>query len=143
MGKSQPYAKKNRLSDVMALIQVLGIDEHAHRSEMGVVEELQGSPKSASTWVDVASEHPEFFRVSGRGTHKISLVARHVLPRNHEGRRRLYPEMVGKLLEVALDLHDRQIARAYRWTVYLPIVVAATAGVFTIIGSWLSTTLFT
>ena len=138
MAKSLPYAKQNRLSDVMALIQVLGIDEHAHRSETGLVEELQGTPISGSTWGDVASEHPEFFRVSGRGTHKISLVARHVLPRNQEGRRCLDPEMVGKLLSVALDLHDRQIARAYRWTVYLPIVVAVTAGVFAIIGSWLT-----
>ena len=41
MAKSLPYAKQNRLSDVMALIQVLGIDEHAHRSESGLVEELQ------------------------------------------------------------------------------------------------------
>ena len=91
----------------MAFIQVLGIDEHAHRSETGLVEELEGTPKSGSTLGGKLSPNiRNFFRMSGRGTYKISLVARHVLPRNQGGRRCLDPEMVSKLVSVALDLLD-------------------------------------
>ena len=141
MASALPYKKKNRLSDVMAMIQVLGMDEHAHRSESGLFDELQGNPDSGSTWGSIASEHPEFFRVSRSGTHKISLIARHVLPRNPQGRRSLEPEMVGKLLGVATDLHDRQLTRAYRWTIYMPIISAITAGVVAVLVHLLVVTL--
>jgi len=40
------YLVPGRLQDVMALIQVLGLDEHAHRSEDGLQSELQGTPSS-------------------------------------------------------------------------------------------------
>src|SRR5258708_26532435 len=41
------YLTGERLSDVLALIQVLAIDEHPHRSEDGLATELQGKPRSA------------------------------------------------------------------------------------------------
>ena len=108
----------------MALIQVLSLDDDAHRSESGLSDELQEEPKSANTWTDVASEHPEFFRVRSKGTNKVSLISRHVIPRNErEKRPPLEPELMGKLLAVAVDIHDRQIARAHRWQAYVPIGV--------------------
>ena len=144
MPKSLPYTKPDRLADVLALIQVLSLDRHAHRSEDGLVEELQGVPKSDESWTTVAGEHPEFFRVRAEGTNRVSLVARHVLPKGEDGTRELTPELVGKLLQAALEIHDRQLERAYHWKAYIPIVVVLTAGVFTIFGiflkSWLGTT---
>ena len=43
------YANPERLADVMALIQVLAMDTHAHRSECGLQDELQRPPKTAAT----------------------------------------------------------------------------------------------
>ena len=126
---SLPYTKHDRLADVLALIQVLSLDRPAHRSEDGLLEELQGKPKSAESWTTVAAEHPEFFRVRAEGTHRVSLVARHVLPKGDDGVRDLAPELIGKLLQAALEIHDRQLPRAHHWKAYVPIVVAVTAGV--------------
>lgn len=137
-----PYADSNRLADVMALIQVLALDKHAHRSEDGLNDELQGTPKSANEWTAIAEQHPEFFRVRDTGTHRVSLVARHVLPKKDDGTRELNPDFVGKLLQAAIELHDRQLDRAQNWKSYIPIVVAFTAGLFTLFGifvkSWIS-----
>ena len=137
-----PYADSSRLADVMALIQVLALDKHSHRSEDGLREELQGNPRSAGNWREIAEQHPEFFRVRETGTHQVSLVARHVLPKNKEGTRELPSDFVGKLLQAAIEIHDRQLDRAQHWKSYVPIVVAITAGLFTIFGiflkSWLS-----
>ena len=38
------YAIPGRLSDVLALIQVLALDADAHRSLSGIEKELQGNP---------------------------------------------------------------------------------------------------
>ena len=131
-----PYAKNDRLSDVMAMIQVLGLDDRTHRSEKGLVDELQGVPKSAETWTDVASDHPEFFRVRDDGSNRVSLISRHVVPRNQKGiKPPLEPEMVGKLLTVALDLHDRQMVRAQYWKAYVPIAVPIFVAILTSVGT--------
>src|SRR5574340_832194 len=73
-----PYLMRGRLADVLALIQVLALDEHAHRCDDGLNSELQGSPRSADSWPAIAEQHPEFFRVAPSGTNRVSLVARHV-----------------------------------------------------------------
>ena len=143
--KKLPYADSNRLADVMALIQVLALDKHAHRSEAGLKEELQGGPRSANTWTQIAEQHSEFFRVREEGMNKVSLVARHVLSRNDQGNRQQLPaDFVGKLLQSAIEIHDRQLDRAQLWRAYVPIIVAVTAGLFTVFGiflrSWLSST---
>jgi hypothetical protein len=58
------YLAEGRLADVLALIQVLALDEHAHHSKDGLASKLQGPPRSAENWPQVAKRHPEFFRVS-------------------------------------------------------------------------------
>lgn len=45
--QNRRYLKGERLADVMALIQILALDEHSHRSEDGLAKELQGNPSSA------------------------------------------------------------------------------------------------
>src|SRR5271168_1743170 len=95
------YTKPGRLSDVLALIQVLALDEHSHRSEPGVKQELQGNPSSSDSWVTLAKEHPEFFRVKSEGDHVLALVARHVIPRNLTGIQEMPNELTFTLLKTA------------------------------------------
>ena len=119
------YATPERLSDVMALIQVLALDKHAHRSECGLQKELQILPRSAPTWTEVAKDHPEFFRVQTGGDYPISLVARHVLLGQREGgAAHISADFVAGLLRAAIDIHDRQVRRCERWTYLVPIWVA-------------------
>ena len=136
-----PYTKPNRLADVLALIQVLALAKYRHRSDGGLTDEMQGPPRSGSSWKEIAQQHPEFFRVSETEKLGVSLVATHVLPKDLNGKRELPPDFVSILLQTAINLHDRQLDRAHHWRVYLPIVVAVVAGVFTLFGiflkSWL------
>lgn len=126
MTNSRPYTKVGRLSEVLALIQVLGLDPYTHRSEKRLHTELQRPPMSASTWTDIASDHPEFFRVSESGEHPISLIARHVVPRDDERRKpKLEPEELHAMFTIALDLHDRQRQMADWWKHWLPILAAS------------------
>jgi hypothetical protein len=132
MFKKKYYRHKNRLADVLALIQVLAFDKKAHRSVNGLNSELQQKPKSAESWKDIAIEHPEFFRINkekheeeGDEGHTISLIARHVKLNNET---RLYetlsPDLTKKFFETAIQLHDIQKERADIWKVWLPILIA-------------------
>jgi hypothetical protein len=133
--KANKYLTPNRLSDVLALIQVLALDEYAHRSTKALISELQGNPQSAENWQTIAKEHSEFFRVSDDNKYNISLVARHVLPNIDDSKKpQLSPEYTSKLLELALEFHDREAKRNQNWHVFIPIIVAITAGAFTLLG---------
>ena len=127
--RSRTYLKTGRLPDVLALIQVLALDEHSHRSEPGLEGELQGPPSSSDTWISIAREHPEFFRVRQSGEHVVSLTARHVMPKDESGRRPMSSEFTYKLLQTAIELHDRQVRRADRWIYLIPIAAALVAGI--------------
>ena len=132
------YLKQGRLADVLALIQVLALDKSAHRSEAGIQEELQGVPASASEWRELAREHPEFFRVRQRGDHVVSLTARHVLPREEDRPPQLPPEFVHKLMETAIELHDRELKRSEKWNYLIPAIVAAiTSVIIVLVGAYL------
>lgn len=126
------YSIPSRLVEVLALIQVLGLDAQTHRSEDGLESELQGKPKSASTWATLAREHPEFFRVKPTGEHIVSLVARHVSPKI-EDVHVLSPDFVGRLLDAAIELHDRQVKRDERWAFWIPVFVAFIVGMFSLV----------
>ena len=128
--EDKQYLNPSRLSDVLGLIQVLALDEHAHRSEEGLQSELQGPPKSGLSWTEIARAHAEFFRVRPEGEHAVSLIARHVLPKNDRGIRQLPSDFAGQLISTAVDLHDRQVKRSERWTYLVPIWVALITGIF-------------
>jgi hypothetical protein len=128
MFMKRPYLIDGRLADVLALIQVLAIDEHAHRSEDGLASELQGNPRSSSSWRTVAQAHPEFFRVKPDGDHVVSLVARHVMPKEADGRRPLASDYASKLMELAVELHDREISRGAAWRSALQTLMAVIIG---------------
>ncbi len=121
------YEIPGRLSDVLALIQVLALAQHALRGEEGLRKALQGSPESAENWTAVAQAHREFFRlnVSGGTEFPVSLVARYALPWDERGARDpLSPEFTGQLLSAAIELHDREVKRAERWSYFMPVVGA-------------------
>lgn len=127
-----PYLKEYRLTDVIALIQVLGLDKRGHRGEDGLKEELQGPPKSSISWTNIVLEHPEFFRVDQSKQHGISLIARHVTEPNANGVRELSHDLIKKLIEIAIELHDRQKDRADNWKTWLPVIAVIIAGLLNI-----------
>ena len=128
--EDKQYLNPSRLADMLGLIQVLALDEHAHRSEDGLQSELQGPPRSGPSWTEIARGHPEFFRVRPGGDHGVSLIARHVLPKNDQGIRQLPSDFAGQLIATAVDLHHRQVKRSERWTYLVPIWVALITGIF-------------
>ena len=131
------YLTPYRLSDVLALIQVLAFDIHAHRSEEGVRAEIQIDPRSANTWSEVAAQHPEFFRAVLSEEHGVSLLARHVTPRGPDGKHpRLQGDQVDSLLKAAIEMHDRQATRADRWKSLLPLWTAVLSVVGTLAAVW-------
>src|SRR6266567_1208403 len=132
----RPYTKPYRLVDVLALVQVLAFDPHAHRSESGVVLKELGRPSSAGGWLELAQEHPELFRVSEEGDHPLSLVARHVQPRDASGKREpLSQEFTNVLIKTAIELHDRQVDSAAWWKHLMPLWTALLAGAVAIASS--------
>lgn len=124
----QPYTKDGRLADVLALIQVLALDERTYRSESGLSDELQGKPSSSDSWQELAADHPEFFRVAKEKRSPIALVARHVTPEDDEGAKPLAASLMHRLLETAIELHDRQVSAAERWKAWIPALAAAVGG---------------
>jgi hypothetical protein len=129
------YLQDGRLSDVLALIQVLAFDRDTYRSEGGLQEEFQRKPVTGDSWMAVAREHPEFFRVRNNPEKepRVALLARYVLPKEQvaggeEKKPPLEPDLVNKLLELAVDLHDKQSERSSRWrNIVLPVIIAAIA----------------
>lgn len=129
--KKSSYKKDGRLGEVLALIQVLAYDEISTRTEGGIAKELTPKPASAKSWIALAQLHPELFRVGldKKGQLRASLVSRFVLtldgPDEENQRRPMLDHgIVNKLMDVALDLHDKELVRAQRWQPVIPIVVA-------------------
>ncbi len=126
---SNLYLKDNRLADVIALIQILGLHGYRHRTEGGIVKDAaQPSPRSAKEWKDIANDHPEFFRVDDEAKFGVSLVSRHVLPKDKNEERELPEGFINLLIQTALTLHDRQLERARFWKMFLPPLIAALIG---------------
>jgi hypothetical protein len=151
MTNKKLYGKPNRLADVLALIQVLAFDEHAHRSNNGLDEELQGPPKSAETkkWMEVAIEHPEFFRVNLEKYNNeedpkkpddrnvISLIARHVkLENNVRKFDTVSPDLTKKFIETAILLYDKEKEKADRWKSFLPMLLSLLVAIMSVASSF-------
>lgn len=139
--KPSSYSDPARLADVMALIQVLAQATHdTIRSEAGLQKELQGAPssKGASSWINLAESHREFFRVQvdrNNNPTRVALIWRHVLEVDADGKRPpLSPEVTTKLLDLATSLYDREAQRRQRFQYLLPLLAALLAGAF-LIGS--------
>ncbi|MEH0020731.1 MAG: hypothetical protein V6Z89_13810 [Desulfobacter sp.] len=143
MSKSK-YLREGRLPEVLALIQVLAYDKITNRSEQGLAKELQSKPVSAESWVDLAKQHPEFFRVrqgedeeNGGKKDLVSLISRFVLKKisGSNNRPMLAADIVNKLMEIGIEIHDRQVLQRDRWKLYTPIIVAVIAAAVKILMS--------
>lgn len=145
----QRYLIDGRLPDVLALIQVLALSPKTRRSEDGLISELQGAPTSAASWVEVGSQHREFFRVrlAERKQAHVSLVARNVqeMVEREDGdevRPLLSTENTAQLMQLAIDLHAKEMQRNESWkTVIIPITIAILAAIASISAAVISSTL--
>jgi len=136
------YLLEGRLPEVLALIQVLAYDKITNRSENGLSKELQSKPISSNSWISLAKQHPEFFRVresedeeNGKKKDLVSLISRFVLQKIPDSNNRpvLEPSAVNKLMEIGIEIHDRQVEHRDRWRLYTPIIVAVIAAAVKII----------
>jgi hypothetical protein len=134
------YLKLGRLADVLTLIQVLSYCPSSRRTDEGLHKELTSKPQTADTWIQLAEQHPEFFRVRSDVEKPIvALVSRfvqkpEVTPNGEEQHPPLSPDISNNLMGLAVELHDREVTRSQNWHVYIPLIVAVTAGVFTLFG---------
>ncbi|WP_124407746.1 hypothetical protein [Pseudomonas sp. R4-39-08] len=128
--ESSSYLADARLGEVIALIQVLAYDRNTSRSEEGLRVELKAKPESSASWIELGKSHPELFRVREElgKTSRVSLVSRYVSPHITENGKKIRAPLdvsiVNKLIEVAIEIHDRQKIRSERWLAVVPIVVA-------------------
>nr|WP_199156671.1 hypothetical protein [Pedobacter sp. ASV2] len=134
------YLKPNRLSDVIRLIIVLAVDTNSWRSETGLQTTLKDSPKSGETWLSVAKEHPEFFRF-GKDDDAIVLLIRFIIKKDSdegEPRKPIEVDQTQKLVDQAIALHDRQLARYQRDSSKTAVTAAWIAAGATIIAGIIS-----
>lgn len=148
MPKNNEYLNEGRLADVLALIQVLALNQKTRRVNSRLVGELQGAPRSAPDWITIGREHREFFRVGvpaeeGKGPH-VSLIARNtqeyeLAGNGEEVKPVLSPETTAKLMQMATDLHDRQVAQSNAWKAWLiPVLVSVVAATASISAAFIS-----
>ncbi|WP_444956757.1 hypothetical protein [Microbulbifer sp. ZKSA002] len=142
--KKSDYLKDARLGEVLSLIQVLAYHKYTSRSEEGLGEDLQRKPESAKSWVVLATSHPELFRVRQKVDKKmlVALVSRYALPpktlaSGEESRPVLEPGIVNKLMDMAIELHDRQVNQKYRWQVVGPAIITASAAITAAVIRWI------
>ena len=110
------YLIPDRLADVIRILVVLAVDKHSFRSEVGLEGILRGKPKSAISWLELANEHPEFFRFNKEQTSIVLLIRflQKVDVTEGELREPLTVEQTEKLVDQAIALHDKQLARYQR-----------------------------
>lgn len=130
-----PYGIAGRLQDVLSLIQVLAYSPKARRTNQGLLIELKRAPSNLDSWIDLAKQHHEFFRVreDQDKTPHVSLIARNAQQSviDEEGdaiKPLLTTDVANKLMELAVELNDREARRKDFWkAIVIPIVVAVIA----------------
>jgi hypothetical protein len=138
MRASARYLVPGRLEDVVLLIQFLAADDREQVYDSTIRRELDVGPVSpgASNWAAVAREHPEFFRVSGEKDNKaIALLAKFAVRKSDE--RNPPDKLLTTLIDLAMQLHERQAKAAERGNALLPLWVALVAGAFTLLATLL------
>jgi hypothetical protein len=129
------YLNHNRLEDVIFLIQYLGLDKN-YSLEEGTKPDGVSPSSIQGQWVEVARDHPEFFRVTPKNS--VTLVMRYLL-RESGSPGPLPIETVQKLMDNAFKLQERQEKRAEVWKIwgtFIAAVVAALTGIAQIVVHW-------
>jgi hypothetical protein len=134
------YTKAGRLEDLLALISCLATHPHAFLSEKGCHDSLRRTPLFGKdeTWLNLASQHPEFFRFNGEKNF-IALTLRSYFPDElinvEKLKRPLTIDETQKVIESALRLYDNEISRKRRFTVWGPAVAAITVAFVSLLSS--------
>jgi hypothetical protein len=156
-----PYLKPNRLNDVVAALQMMGLNNRYRLAPEDWAERISGDRMKADYWSDVFADHPEFFRKATENLGHYALVVRRALPRRYDPKRArtlTYEEysrlpQEGKdelsrppvsevqlklLLDTAINLHKNAIdaERDWRWWV-TPIVTFITSFGGALLALWL------
>lgn len=88
-----------------------------------------------------------FFRVRSEGedeeeegkVNRVSLISRYVLPHTIESKKKIRPILdsntVNKLMDVAIEINDRQLSRSERWKIAIPMVIAIVSAVASIVAA--------
>jgi hypothetical protein len=137
--KFTTYLQSGRLGDVLALIQLLAFDKHGYRTETGITRKLGRSPLSAESWLQIAKAHPEFFRVRSKEsdpdrTERAALIIRYIVGKvededGDKSRPPLSTELGANLFRIAIDLHDKQVARSKEWQPYIIAILGAVVAI--------------
>lgn len=107
------YLKGNRLQDLLALIQILALrGESSHWTEEEIRDAFKGvQPAGKMTWIDVARDHPEFFRVSETDNANeppaIALLMRYGLGHVFVDGRKVRPPLSSDLLRTLFDIANK------------------------------------
>lgn len=133
--EQKKYLKHGRLSDVLRLITVLSLNsEHKFRKEKGLLVALNGSPFSGKDWFDVAKDHPEFFRIN-QSEESLVLLFR-LSNRKEPGTDNYIPltiDQTQKLIDQAILLHDKEIARLQKNSFLIPLYIVVITSITTLI----------
>lgn len=151
MAEKSPYVRSPaRLADLIAAIQVMGTYRFASRRLEKWEKRLGRKPVSGDNWLSIFQQHPEFFTIQ---EHNIALVWRRSKERNYDTfERRLLskegasamaanePEFdaarlsrppldtseISKLVDIAVNLHEREInhQQERRWWFAAVVAVA-------------------
>ena len=134
------YLKKNRIEEVLALIQTLFLSENATRSEDFLIKVLQGNPKSAKSWTEIVNEHPEFFRFNSNNEvrNPISLIARNSHHHNRKMNESLPIDVMFKLFDTAILIFEKQKKENEKWKFWVPIIVVIATGIMNLVVTILS-----
>jgi hypothetical protein len=164
MSKAESVYLKHhaRLQDVIAAIQVMGTYHYSARSIEAWSALLGEKPQSATTWLTVFNEHPEFFRAGVDEDDLHTLAIRRAQPRlydtkshaaispkafaalpkdnrSHISRTPLSSGQIASLVEIAVKLHAEAVTRnrESRWWAHIAIP-ALTSLLGVVIGAYLS-----
>jgi len=150
MDKNPYIGNSNRLPDVIAAIQAMGVYRF-HMCPFSMwAKRIVGDASQDACWKKVFEEHPEFFRLDTT-RQRASLVWRRQFPKRYdvdhekqlseeeyallspEDRKRisrapLSPSDIKTLIDTAIDLHSRavEIKRESRW--WVPLAVPIVSG---------------
>lgn len=149
--KKSPYVvTPDRLADVIAAIQAMGVYKFHLRRFDAWAQAISGDVSKGAHWKKVFEEHPEFFRLDTE-RERASLVWRRQLPKRFDvdserqlseaefvslppqerkrvSRAPLSPSDIKTLVDTAINLHSRavEIQREGRW--WIPLVSSAIGG---------------
>ena len=142
MSKSPYLRTENRLGDVVAALQAMATYKYYKLDFSQWADRITGDEKKGDYWQAVFLEHPEFFRLDS-GRKKVSLVARrqhqkrfHVdrqtiitseefyasTEQDRISRTPLSSEELALLINTAIELHSRAVAKAELTRWWIPLL---------------------